>query len=29
VALMGCVIHEDAPLEWRAPSKDHERTRSG
>src|SRR5713226_3322606 len=19
---MGCVIHEDAPLEWRAPSKD-------
>jgi hypothetical protein len=25
---MSCVIHEDAPLEWRAPGKDedHERT---
>jgi hypothetical protein len=22
VALMGCVINKDAPLEWRAPSKD-------
>jgi hypothetical protein len=22
VALMGSVIHEDAPLEWRAPGKD-------
>jgi hypothetical protein len=21
---MGCVIHKDAPLEWRAPSKDKE-----
>ena len=31
VALMASVIHEDAPLEWRAPSKDeeNERTRSG
>jgi hypothetical protein len=22
VALMGCVINKDAPLEWRAPGKD-------
>jgi len=22
VGLMDCAIHEDAPLEWRAPSKD-------
>jgi len=22
VALMACVIHEEAPLEWRAPSND-------
>jgi hypothetical protein len=28
VALMGCVIHEDAPLEWRAPSNEPRRPRS-
>src|SRR5258705_10756667 len=28
VALMGCVIHKDAPLEWRAPSKEADLRRS-
>jgi hypothetical protein len=25
---MGCVIDKDAPLEWRAPSKDEEHERA-